>query len=293
MKPLITIFTPTFNRGYILPTLYKSLQSQIDQNFEWLIVDDGSTDNTEEIINNFIEENQIEIRYVYQKNSGKHFTINVGARLANGELFFIVDSDDYLAPTAISILSERFLKIKDNPHIAGIAVGCYSISDPTKRIFSKDLPANNFLSTYNDLVFKEGIRGDFATAFKTEIQRQFPYPIFQNENFMRESIVYRRIGKKYKTLYIDDPIYFAEYLPDGLTADSWQRLKRNPLGASLFFKELSREKIPVREKLIALNAYWDIQLNHVNSKLFNKFMPVSFFLSMLVLINRKWKLFRL
>ena len=289
----LTIFTPTYNRAYILPKLFESLQKQTVKDFEWLVVDDGSTDNTAELISELKEKADFPIRYFVQENHGKHVAINYGAQNAKGDLFFIVDSDDYLSENAVEIIEQKYHFIKNNPAISGIAMGCRSIKKNGQIIYSKNLPQHENLLTYNQLVFDLKIKGDFATAFKTEIQKAFPYPVFENENFMRESIVYRRIGKKYKTLYIDDPLYFADYLEDGLTVKSWQMLKKNPVGASLFFQELSREKIPLKDKLSALNAYWDFQMNDIQSPFFTKFKGVSLILSIFVLLNKKLKLIKL
>lgn len=290
---MITIFTPTYNRAYILPILFESLKIQTVKEFEWIIVDDGSTDNTESLIYKFKEECNFSIRYFKKENQGKHIAINFGVEKAKGNLFFIVDSDDYISFNAIEILLEKYQKIKDNSFVSGIAIGYRSIKDKGKRVYSKELPNNEYYGTYNDLFYGYGLKGEFATAFKTEVQREYPYPYFEGECFFRESYIYRKIGKKYKTLYIDDPLYFADYLEDGLTSKSWQMLKKSPKGASLYFKDLSNEKIPLKDRIIALNAYWDIQLNDINSSFFLKFKGISLFLSIAVLINKKIKLFQL
>lgn len=286
---MITVFTPAYNRAYILPILYNSLEEQTCKDFEWLVVDDGSTDETRELITEFQKNSTFPIRYFYQENSGKHIAINLGSEKAKGHLFFIVDSDDYLAKNAISTLIEKYETIKDKNNVGGIAIGCRSIKNNGAIIYSKQLPQHEMLLDHNELVYKEGITGDFATAFKTDLQRQYPYPHVEDEKFFRESYVYRQIGKKYKTLYIDDPIYFADYLEDGLTSKSWQLLKKSPKGASLFFKELSKENIPTKAKIKALDSYWDFQLNNIKSSWIQKFRGVSFFLSLIVLFKRFFK----
>lgn len=286
---MITIFTPTFNRAYILPILYRSLEEQTCKDFEWLIVDDGSTDDTESLIQDFKTECSFPIKYFKKNNEGKHIAINYGLQEATGSLFFIVDSDDHLSENAIEVLLSKYRTIQHNKDIAGVAIGYRSIKKNGEIIYSKPLREHEMLLTHNDLVYKEGITGDFATAFKTNIQKQFPYPRFEGEKFFRESYVYRQIGKKYKTLYIDDPIYFADYLEDGLTAKSWQMLKKSPQGASLFFKELSNESIPITAKINALDSYWDFQLNDIRSSWIQKFRGVSFFLSLIVLFKRFFK----
>jgi glycosyltransferase involved in cell wall biosynthesis len=290
---MISIFTPTYNRAYILPVLFESLQQQTLKDFEWIIVDDGSTDDTEKVVQEFSKISNFLIKYFKKENQGKHIAINYGTSKAKGDLFFIVDSDDYLSNNAIEILNEKYKKVKDNISISGIAIGYRSIKDNGKILYSKELPNNEYYGTYNDLFYKYGLKGDFATAFKTNVQKEYPYPYFEGETFFRESYVYRKIGKKYKTLYIDDPIYFADYLEDGLTSKSWKMLKKSPKGAALFFKELSNENISIKDKMIALNAYWDFQLNNIKSPITSKLKGVNFFLSIIVLLNKKIKFLNL
>ncbi len=288
---MITVFTPTYNRAYILPILYESLVNQSFKNFEWIIVDDGSTDTTKELVESFLSEKNIKIRYFLQENQGKHVAINNGAELAEGDLFFIVDSDDYLAQNALEILYARYLAIKENPKIAGIFIN-YTNKNPkvTHDTFNLRLPKEGIICTLTELNHQFQIRGEFATAIKTEIQKAYPYPIFEGEKFCRESLVYRRIGKKYNFLFVSDEIYFADYLEDGLTVKSWKLLKKSPKGAALLFKEQAKENIPTKEKLIALNAYWDFQINDVKSSWFNKFNGVPFFSSIYVLLCKKFKI---
>lgn len=288
---MITVFTPTYNRAYILPILYESLVNQSFKNFEWIIVDDGSTDTTKELVESFLSEKNIKIRYFLQENQGKHVAINKGVEMAEGGLFFIVDSDDYLAQNALEILHSRYLDIKENSKIAGIFVNCSSKNpNVSYNTFDLLLPKEGIICTLTELNHQLQIRGEFATAIKTEIQKTYPYPVFEGEKFCRESLVYRRIGKKYDFLFTSDKIYFADYLEDGLTVKSWKLLKKSPKGAALLFKEQAKENIPTKEKLIALNAYWDFQINDVKSSWFNKFNGVPFFLSIYVLLCKKFKI---
>lgn len=288
---MITVFTPTYNRAYILPILYNSLVNQSFKDFEWIIVDDGSTDTTKELVEGFLSDKKIKIRYFIQKNQGKHVAINNGAELAEGDLFFIVDSDDYLAKNALEILYARYLTIKENPKIAGIFINCSNKNPKVKHdTFNLLLPEEGIICTLTELNHQFQIRGEFATAIKTKIQQEYSYPIFEGEKFCRESLVYRRIGKKYNFLFVSDKIYFADYLEDGLTVKSWKLLKKSPKGAALLFKEQAKENIPIKEKLIALNAYWDFQINDIKSSWFNKFNGVPFFLSIYVLLCKKFNI---
>ena len=185
---MITVFTPTYNRAYILPILYESLVNQSFKNFEWIIVDDGSTDTTKELVESFLSEKNIKIRYFLQENQGKHVAINNGAELAEGDLFFIVDSDDYLSSDALEKLEKRFQDIKHNSEVAGIFIN-YSSKNLQKKTKTFDLilPEKGLKTTLTNLNHQYKIKGEFATAIKTEIQKAYPYPIFEGEKFCRES----------------------------------------------------------------------------------------------------------
>ena len=122
--PLITVFTPAYNRGYIIGKLYESLRRQSFRDFEWLVVDDGSTDDTGTLLAGFIAENKIPIRYFRQENGGKHRAINRGVREARGELFFIVDSDDHLADDALERVAFHYGNVRNDANFAGVSGVC-------------------------------------------------------------------------------------------------------------------------------------------------------------------------
>lgn len=153
-KPYITVFTPTYNRAYTLRRLYESLRKQTQYDFEWLIVDDGSTDNTESLVQEFIRENSLfNIRYVKKENEGKHIAINVGAKIAMGKLFFIVDSDDALSTNAIEAIEKTEKEIAGMDGFAGV-VGLkgnfegFPIKSPGEQYSQSEL--ENLMGTYID-----------------------------------------------------------------------------------------------------------------------------------------------
>ena len=111
---MITVFTPSYNRANTLPSLYDSLLKQIKTEFEWLIVDDGSSDNTKEYVDALICDNKITIHYIYQKNAGKQAAYNVGLQNAKGDIFLCVDSDDILAENCLKTIENDFSKMNDN-----------------------------------------------------------------------------------------------------------------------------------------------------------------------------------
>lgn len=233
----VTVFTPTYNRGYIISQLYNSLKSQTSKNFEWIIIDDGSTDNTKEIINQFILENIINIKYIYQENSGKQRAINNGVKLAKGELFFIVDSDDFIEDDAISKIEKKWMSIHNKEGYAGL---CYRKKHITNnKIIGQPYPEQEFDSTSLDLAYKYNINVDKAEIFKTDILGKYQFPEIEGEKFVPEAYIWFKIANDdYKLRCCDDGIYCCEYLPDGLSSNFIHNLRKNPTGFLLFYKNL-------------------------------------------------------
>ena len=179
---MITVFTPTFNRGYIIETLYRSLCRQTNKDFEWLVVDDGSTDNTQELIQSFVKEALIEIRYIKQPNGGKHRALNRGVKAAIGELFFIVDSDDYLADNALEQIAKHYDDIRDDASFAGV---CGIRAFFSGKRIGGDCDFGILDCSSLDFRYKYHYKGDMAEVFKTEILRQYPFPEIEGEKFAR------------------------------------------------------------------------------------------------------------
>ena len=237
----ITVFTPTYNRAYILPQLYHSLQRQSFHNFEWLIVDDGSTDDTEEIAKQWSEkDNPFCIRYHKQKNGGKHRAVNRGLSLAEGEIFFVVDSDDYLTNDALEKIDRWFREMGDNPSLVSVAANKGTSPTQTVNAF--------FTEPYMDQCFldmgsytqngKLVLNGERAIAFYTEIHRKYCYPTFEGELFLTEAICYNRMAHDgYRTRFFNDIITIYEYRDDGLSSSGTDIYLKNPHGYGLWFKE--------------------------------------------------------
>lgn len=245
---IITIFTPTYNRGYILSNLYESLKRQTCKNFEWLVVDDGSTDNTSELFRKWIHNADFPIRYFRQENSGKHVAINLGVQKAAGELFFIVDSDDCLEDFAIEYILAYSETIRED--CAGL---CFHRCSMDRHIIGSPFPQKIMFATSLDMSYKYKVKGDRAEVFRTDILRNYAFPTFKNENFIPEALIWNRISMKHKLLFVDEAIYLCEYLPDGLTVNFQKNLQRNPKGFGLYYSELLRyQVIPLREKLKVL-----------------------------------------
>lgn len=245
----ITVFTPTYNRASLLPKLYESLKKQNFKLFEWLIVDDGSSDNTEEVVNNFIEENLINIRYIKKKNGGKHTALNVGIDNTKGELFWIVDSDDYIVETALKYIWDKWSEIENKEEFAGLS-GLKGYTDGSIIGTKAD---NKYIDT--DALsyrYKYGILGDKAEVYRTDVLRRFKFPEFKGEKYVTEAVVWNRIANEnLKLRFLNEVTYICEYLEGGLTNTSDKNIMESWKGTTLYYKELLLYKqVPLKDKIL-------------------------------------------
>lgn len=250
---MITVFTSTYNRAYIIENLYQSLCQQSYKDFEWLIIDDGSTDDTEKIVTSLMKKKEVVIYYVKQPNGGKHRAINRGVQLAQGELFFIVDSDDQLYSNALAEIMHYYEDIKYNGSFAGIC-GLKTFFDG--RVVGGEFQYTLLDCSPLDLRLKYHVKGDMAEVFKTDVLKKYPFPTFDGEKFCPEALVWNRISLKYKLRYVNDPIYRCEYRPDGLTAKIVRLRMNNPQASLLYYSELYQMNIPFLQKVKAAINYW-------------------------------------
>ncbi len=224
----ITVFTPTYNRAFCLPQLYKSLKRQSLKDFCWLIIDDGSTDTTKELVETWIVENKIEINFVYQENQGMHGAHNTAYELIKTELNVCIDSDDYMPANAIELILNKWNTISDKPKFAGI-VGLDI--DKKGNIIGDKMPKNISNSSLRDLYNKHNVRGDKKLVYKTEIINKYPkYPLFEGERFVPLGTLYLRIDQDYELLCLNEPLCVVEYLSDGSSATIFKQYKMNPKG---------------------------------------------------------------
>lgn len=247
---MITVFTSTYNRACLLPRLYESLKKVVFKDFEWLIVDDGSIDGTRGLVDGWIKEKIIDIRYYYQENGGKHRAINKGAQLAKGEFFFIVDSDDTLPVDSLEIVNKWIDTVRDDEAFAGV---CGVKRDITGQDHSE------FRFEVMDLTpFEIGeiTREDKAEVVKTQILRNYPFPDIEGEKFCAEGLVWNRIGRRYKLRYFNEVIYNYEYLNDGLTFNSLLNRRKSPTYAVMVYREQLPYLCSMKRKLKVSCNYW-------------------------------------
>lgn len=243
----ITVFTPTYNRAYIIENLYRSLQRQTSLDFEWLVVDDGSTDDTESLFAKWMtEEKRFPIRYYKKENGGKCRAINYALELAQGELFFTVDSDDYLTDDALEKVLRWEAELPKTEQYCGIAGNLGTAQDKTPNcIFKNAYYDGNALDRYGE------VDGERAMVFYTSVHRNYLYPAFDGERFMTEAVAWNRMAADgYKMRFYNDIIWVFEYKEDGLTKAGSRLFLENPKGYGLWLREKAEfQHASVQEKL--------------------------------------------
>ncbi|HLS59515.1 MAG TPA: glycosyltransferase family 2 protein [Virgibacillus sp.] len=235
MKTL-TIFTPTYNRAYCLHQCYDSLVSQTNQDFIWLIVDDGSTDDTKDLVSKWMNEGKIDIEYVWQENQGMHGAHNMAYECMQTELNVCIDSDDYMPVDAV----EKILNFWDkygNDQVSGL-IGLDS--DPDNNIIGTKLPEELQSATLFELYANHGVTGDKKLVYRTELTKQYPYPIFPGEKYVGLAYKYYQLDIDYKVLLMNEVLCCVEYLPDGSSRNMLQQYVKNPKGFSFYRIELMK-----------------------------------------------------
>ena len=276
---MITVFTPTYNRAHLLTRLYESLCQQTYKDFEWIIVDDGSTDQTAKLfgmspqaplrgggqsddhnssspfrgLGGLQAPGQGGIRYIRQANGGKHRAINRGVQEARGELFFIVDSDDLLTEDALQTVVERWAAVRDDVCIGGV---CGLDMTPNGTVIGSGLAKGEQISNSLDIRLKYHVTGDLKEVFRTSVLREFPFPEYESEKFCPEALVWNRIAQQYNLLYFNLPIYIAEYQKGGLTDRIVRVRMESPMASTTCYQEMVSYDIPLKEKVKAAINYW-------------------------------------
>ncbi|MCA1010095.1 glycosyltransferase family 2 protein [Halobacillus halophilus] len=233
---LLTIFTPTYNRAYCLHQCYESLKRQTNKNFIWLIIDDGSTDDTLERVEEWKKENIIHIHYHYQENQGMHGAHNTAYKLIETELNVCIDSDDYMPDDAVENIFNYWVKYGDES-VGGI-IGLDAFTD--QQIIGSTLPTSQSTSTLFDLYYKHGVTGDKKLVYRSDLTRKYPYPVFEGEKYVGLAYKYYKLDQEYEMLLLNKVLCCVEYLPDGSSRNMLKQYRRNPQGFSFYRKELMK-----------------------------------------------------
>lgn len=234
----LSILTPTYNRGCLLDKLYSSIlvnSNNSECEIEWLIMDDGSTDNTKQIVNGYMEERIINIYYFYQENKGKMGALNELASKATGDLIVECDSDDFFTPNAFKTIEKSLLECDDLGNIyAMVFLKCNQNKENMGNLF----PGENYESTMFDLYFKEGVTGEKAIVFNSLIRKKYKYVLENNEKFSTEARMYHKMDLDYKVKCFNKTIMVCEYKKDGYSKNINKLFQENPSGYFYYFKEM-------------------------------------------------------
>lgn len=232
----LTVFTPTYNRKELLTRAYESLTRQTVKDFEWLIVDDGSVDETDEAVKKWIDDGIIKIRYTYRQNGGKMRAHNTGVGLAAAELFVCLDSDDYFTDTAVEELLGAYDKAlgstREATDIGGVVAhkGCTG----EKLLGDRKFPGAEYSTLYG--LYLKGFRGETTLMYRTELLKRFPFPEIEGEKYVPEDYIYDKIDGICVLAVYPRIVTVCEITGDGYT-ESVKRLKRENVKAFYLFYE--------------------------------------------------------
>lgn len=246
----VTVFTPTYNRAHTLTRTFESLLQQTFTSFEWLIVDDGSTDGTEELTSSWKARSlHFPIRYLWKENGGKHTAHNLGVREARGRFFAILDSDDWYLPEALTMLTKHWGQIgKNKQQFANVeGLTCYKDG----MLVGSPYPSDIFDSDNFQILHQRSRHGDTLGMYRTDVLREFPFPDGYEKIFVTEGLVWNRIANKYKTRFVNEIIGIKEYQAGGLSdCGMRENLKCAGLFADYFGEMLaSKHRLPFKKRL--------------------------------------------
>ena len=257
--PFISILTPTYNRGKLLLPLYDSLKNLTFKDFEWLIVDDGSEDDTEQYALSWIAHNienaEFPIRYIKKSNGGKHTAINRGVREASGELILILDSDDTLPEDSLATIAQYYEQCKGYKDCAGV---CGLMAHHDGQLIGTGFPKDPMYESALQFRYAEkgNVTGDLLEVYKTSVMREFPFPEIENEKFCPESLVWNRIANKYKLFCFNKVIYYRDYLEGGLTSKIVRIRMNSPIASTMTYAEMLDYNISLKWKIRSAINYW-------------------------------------
>lgn len=291
----ISILTPTYNRANLLKRLYNSLviNSNYGIDIEWLIMDDGSTDCTKDVIEELKKENKIEIKYFYQSNQGKMIAINNLVEATQGDLIIECDSDDYFTNDAFNIIKEEYNKVNKQ----GKYALCFFKYNQNGENMGHEFKKRE--TTMFDLYFKEGEDGEKALVFFAKVRKEYKHQLENSEKFVTEARMYHKMDLKYNMVCINKPIMLCEYQQEGYTRNIIKQFKENPYGYYEYFKEIlerDMKDVKFNKRLYAIKHYIlfsvlakkKIKLKTIKN-LSNKILILALYLPGKIITNKRFK----
>lgn len=283
----LTVFTPAYNRGYIIKNCYDSLCRQTCKDFIWLVVDDGSTDNTAELIKEWQKiDNGFEIRYIYKENGGMHTAHNTAYENIDTELNVCVDSDDYMTDDAVEKIINCWNECKSERLAGIIALDI----NPNGKVIGKELPTGITETTLIGY-YENGGAGDKKLIYRTDVINSVPpYPVFEGEKYVGLAYKYHLVDKKYKLHILNEPVCIVDYQEDGSSMNMFKQYLNNPKGFAFFRKNemkyqqgiaLIKTCIHYVSSCIIAKEYREIFTTSANIKVLLSLVP-GFLLSIII-----------
>lgn len=249
----LTVLTTTYNRANLLSKCWKSLCQQTCKDFEWIVIDDGSTDETKTIINSLIQTTKdFQIEYHRKENGGKHTALNFSHPYIHGKYLIMLDDDDILTPDAVETILLDWENYGRDPKIGCISYQKADISTGKKLVdwnYGKPIISNTI-----DFRINPHRGGDCAETIRTKMFKEFPAPVFENEKFLSEDFLWVNSAFVYDTVYIRKTIYLCEYRIDGLTREKNKNRFRNPFGemytCNLYFNKRISAGVQMKKAIL-------------------------------------------
>ncbi len=276
MKSKLIIITPTFNRMHTLRKCFESLKEQTNKNFKWLVIDDGSKDDTELLMKEIIRQsNLFDVIYKKKENGGKHTALNYAYDFIDDEFILILDSDDFLTPDAVEFIYGKIEKYENDENIC--CISCLR-KYTSGNIIGKEYLFDEYISDHIKCRVNQNIYGDKAEIFRGKILKNNKFPYFKGENFIGEDVIWTKLGYDYKTVYINYPIYVCEYLEGGLTKSGRKMRVNSPKGGMerslVYFND--KVKLSVKIKMMLLYIVYYLFSNEKEKKYFHRLKVYKF-----------------
>lgn len=247
-SPSLSIITPSYNRGNMLKNCFESLRFQSNYDFEWIVVDDGSMDDTRSVMEYISNEHiPFEIHYIWKENGGKHTALNAAHPYIHGKYVLILDSDDTLTSDAVETVLNGWSKYNANADI-GIVIFLKLLSDGT--ICARGKAEDIVIDVLNQKRICN-VASDCCEVIRTELFKKYPFPVFDGERFLAETALWYRAGLDAKCVYINKPIYICEYLEGGLTKSGKKMRIRNCHGGMYTSYLRMNQRCALKERIKA------------------------------------------
>lgn len=251
-RKMLTVFTPAYNRAHTIGRTYQSLCRQSCHDFEWLVVDDGSVDNTQGLIKSYLTDIEIvndsefygfsvdapwlKVHYIYQENQGMHGAHNTAYDAIHTELNTCIDSDDYMPDDAVEKILNLWNSLSDEEKKMYAGIIALDVEDKTLKVIGCELPTDRRSTTLSGF-YERGGKGDKKLIYRTEVIKSVPrYPLFEGERYVALVYKYTLVDQQYELLILNEPVCIVEYQLDGSSYGMYRQYWNNPKGWCFYRK---------------------------------------------------------